>query len=163
MDINKGLPRLFLLIKLTSLISISSVTEESVFLRRLYSTEVFNSVCMKSQKSSECETDVYARLFPECDYIFAVWVGVRKVASADNRSVFILLCIGKNSSRDLQGTEIRHVFRQFCASFAGIKLANNQPAQALFCFPAFLPDWFKNISGLWSQIKAPLISSDGPF
>ena len=40
MDINTGLPRLFLLIKLTSLISISSVTEESVFLRRLYSTEV---------------------------------------------------------------------------------------------------------------------------
>ena len=88
MDINTGLPRLFLLIKLTSLISISSVTEESVFLRRLYSTEVFNSVCLKSQKSSECETNVYARLFPECDYIFAIWVGVRKVASADNRSVF---------------------------------------------------------------------------
>ena len=53
MDINTGLPLLFLLIKSTPLIyiSISSVTEESVFLRRLYSTEVFNSVCAKSQRN----------------------------------------------------------------------------------------------------------------
>ena len=51
MNINTGLPLLFLLIKLTPVISISSVTEVSVFLRRLYSTEVFNSVCVKSRKN----------------------------------------------------------------------------------------------------------------
>ena len=153
MNINTGLPLPFLLIKLTPLISISSVTEMSVFLRRLYSTDWFLIVfAWRAKKTSECEANVCARLFPECDYILAVWVGVRKVASADNRSVFILLCIGKNSSRYSQGTETRHVFCQFWASFGGIKLANNQPAEALFCFPAFLPDWFKNISGLWSQI-----------
>ena len=162
MDINTGLPRLFLLIKLTSLISISSVTEESVFLRRLYSTEVFNSVCLKSQKifwvRDKCVRPT----------ISGVWLHFRGMSWSAKSSICwqpfsFLLCIGKNSSRDLQGTEIRNVFRQFCASFAGIELANNQPAQALFCFPAFLPYWFKNISGLWSQIKAPLISSDGPF
>ena len=161
MDLNTGLPRLFLRIKLTSLISISSVTEESVFLRRLYSTEVFNSVCVKSQKSWVRDKCVRPT-------ISGVWLHFRGMSWSAKSSICwqpfrFLLCIGKNSSRDSQGTEIRHVFRQFCASFAGIELASNQPAQALFCFPAFLPYWFKNISGLWSQIKAPIISSDGPF
>ena len=163
MNINTGLPLHFLLIKLTPLISISSVTEMSVFLRRLYSTEVFlNSVCVKSQKN------FWVRGKFVRPAISGVWLHFRGMSLSAKSSLCwqpfsFLLCIDENSSRDSQATEIRHVFRQFCASFAGIKLANNQPAQALFWFPAFLPDWFKNISGLWSQIKAPLISSDGPF
>jgi len=147
MNINTGLPLLFLLIKLTPLISISSVNEVSVFLRRLYSTEVFNSVCVKSQKNFWVR-DKCVRLT-----ICGVWLHFRSMSWSAKSSICwqpfsFLLCIGKNSSRHSQGTEIHHVFRQFCASFAGIKLANNQPAQALFSFPAFLPDWFKNISGL---------------
>ena len=151
MNINTGLPLLFLLIKLTPLISISSVTEVSVFLRRLYSTEVFTSVCVKSQNN------FWVRGKCVRPAISGVWLHFSCMIWSAKSSLCwqpfsFLMCIGKNSSRDSQGTEIRHVFRQFCASFAGIKLANNQPAQALFWFPAFLPDWFKNISGLWSQI-----------
>ena len=162
MDINKGLPRLFLLTKLTSLISISSVTEMSVFLRRLYSTEVFlNSVCVKSQKNFWVRGK-FAR-----PAISGVWLHFRGMSLSAKSSLCwqpfsFLLCIDENSSRDSQATEIRHVFRQFCASFAGIKLANNQPAQALFCLPAFLP-LVLNISKLWSQMWAPLISSDCAF
>ena len=58
----------------------------------------------------------------------------------------------KNSSRDSEATEIRHVFRQFCASFAGIKLTNNQPAQALFS--CFSPSGFKYFRTLVTNVSA---------
>ena len=162
MNINTGLPLHFLLIKLTPLISISSLTEMSVFLRRLYSTEVcLNSVCVKSQKN------FWVRGKFVRSAISGVWLHFRGMSLSTKSSLCwqpfnFLLCINENSSRDSQATEIRHVFRQFCASFAGIKLANNQPAQALFCFPAFLP-LVLSISELWSQMWAPLISSDCAF
>ena len=126
---------LFLLIKLAPLISVSSVTEVSVLLRRLYSTEVLNSVCEKNFR-------VRGKFVRPA--ISRVWLHFRGMnwrakSSLCRQPYSFLLRMRKNSSRDSEATEIRHVFRQFCASFAAIELANNQPAQALFCFPAFLP------------------------
>ena len=79
-----------------------------------------------------------AMLFPKCDYKSRYSVSWRAKSSLCWQQFSFLLCIRElNSSRDSQATEIRIVFRQFCAE---IKLANNSLARALLRFLLF-PLW----------------------
>ena len=109
---------LFLLIKLAPLISSSSVTQDCLS-SFVDSTQLKFLIALREEpKKTECEASLFARLFLECDYIFAVWTGVRKVASADNRSVFYCAC-----------EKIRHANRKqlkFVTSFVNSALVSRE-------------------------------------
>ena len=151
MNINTGLPLPFLLIKLTPLISISSVTEVSVFLRRLYPTEVFNSVCVKSQK------DFWVRDKFVRPAISGVWLHFRCMSWSAKRSLCwqlfsFLLCTGKNSSTDSQATEIRpsSILREFC----GNQTCEQSTYSCFVLFSCFFPYGFKYFRTLVVDISA---------
>ena len=65
-------------------------------------------------------------------YIFVVWNGVRKVDSADNRSIFYCACC----MRIIRHAIRKELVRQICVSFAGIKIAKTTCEQlsSSFCF-----------------------------
>ena len=67
-------------------------------------------------------------------YIFAVWAGVRKVASADNRSILTIVH-AKNSSRDSQATGWSNL-RQFCGNQNCENYLRTNLLELLFCFSA---------------------------
>ena len=153
MNINTGLPLHFLLIKLTPLISISSVTEMSVFLRRLYSTDWFLIVfAWRAKKTSECEANVCARLFPECDYILAVWFGVRKVASADNLQFSIVhrQKFVTRFARNWNSSRLSSILREFC----GNQTCEQPTCSSFVLFSCFSPSGFKYFRTLVADVSA---------
>ena len=70
-------------------------------------------------------------------YIFAVWAGVRKVASADNRSILTIVH-AKNSSRDSQATGWSNLL-QFCGNQTCVNYLRTTLLELLFSFCAFPP------------------------
>ena len=132
---------LFLLIKLAPLISVSSVTEVSVLLRRLYSTEVLSSVCHKN-------FGVRGKFVRQA--ISLVWLKV--TSAAHNRSIFYFACAKfvTRFSSNWKSSRLSSILREF---------RGNQTCEQLTCFSfvlffCFSSSGFKCFGTLVANIRS---------
>ena len=83
-------------------------------------------------------------------YIFSVWAGVRKVASADNRSIFYRAC-AKFAIRDSQATGSSNL-REFRGNQTWENYMRTTLLELLFCFSASPPLVLSILAAKFPQI-----------